>query len=110
MTALIEQHLDAIRAACRRHGVARLEIFGSAADSAAFDPERSDADFIVAFQKGASLGPWLASYFNLRDDLQLALGRPVDLVMQGAMQNPHFLRHANRTRQVIYASPDAQAA
>ena len=32
---------------CRRHGVVRLEVFGSAARGADFDPESSDADFLV---------------------------------------------------------------
>ena len=34
----------------RRHGVARLEVFGSAARSGDFDPIRSDADFPVTFE------------------------------------------------------------
>ncbi len=38
---------DEITVICRRHGVARLEIFGSAARGDDFDPDNSDADFLV---------------------------------------------------------------
>ena len=54
MNPLIEQHLDAIRALCREYGVARLEVFGSAA-TGAFDPDRSAVDFIVEYP--ADYGP-----------------------------------------------------
>lgn len=43
------RHREAIAALCRRHGVARLEVFGSAARGEDFDPARSDADFLVEF-------------------------------------------------------------
>ena len=61
---VIEGHLDAIRTACRRHGVVRLAEFGSAAAPNSFDPQRSDVDFIGSFNRGRDLGPWLAEYFQ----------------------------------------------
>jgi len=42
----IEQKRDAIAALCNRYGVARLEVFGSAARGAGFDANRSDADLL----------------------------------------------------------------
>ena len=47
MNPLIEQHMAAIQALCVEYGVTRLEIFGSAATEA-FDPDRSDVDFVMA--------------------------------------------------------------
>ena len=99
-----------LRAACLRHGVARLELFGSAADPSAFDPNRSDIDFIVSFPPNYDLGPWLARYFELRDDLAQVLGRPVDLVMGTAIRDPLFAREAARTRRLIYADQNTEAA
>ena len=90
MVPLLEQHQDAIRAACRRHGVAKLAVFGSATDPKSFDPERSDIDFIVSFHQGKDLGPWLAEYFDLGADLENALGSPVDLVMERAARDLVF--------------------
>jgi len=36
---------------CRRYGVRKLELFGSATDGA-FDPRTSDLDFLVDFDPG----------------------------------------------------------
>jgi len=110
MIQMVERRLEDLRAACRRHGVARLELFGSAASSSAFEPDRSDVDFIVSFPRDVDLGPWLARYFDLRDDLRRVLGTPVDLVMEGAIRDPLFAREAARTRQLIYADQNTEAA
>jgi predicted nucleotidyltransferase len=50
MDALIESRLSEVEGICRRLGVQRLELFGSAA-RADFDPQRSDIDLLV------TLGP-----------------------------------------------------
>lgn len=92
---------------CRRHGVVRLELFGSASGSA-FNPDRSDVDFLVQFADGYDLGPWLSEYFKLKKELEDLLGRSVDLVMADAPKNPHFLQELNRTRRVIYEHSDAK--
>lgn len=110
MIGLVEQHLKDLRAVCRHHGVGRLELFGSAGDPSAFEPDRSDIDFIVSFPRDADLGPWLARYFDLRDDLRRVLGRSVDVVMEGAIRDPLFAREAGRTRQLIYADQNMKAA
>jgi hypothetical protein len=44
MLKLIEEHRVEIAGLCRKHGVKRLELFGSAARGD-FDPGRSDVDF-----------------------------------------------------------------
>ena len=44
---------------CRQFGVARLEVFGSAADDT-YDDATSDLDFLVEFLPEQDLGPWLA--------------------------------------------------
>lgn len=103
MIPLIEQQLDAIRRICAKYPVRRLELFGSAADGS-FNSETSDVDFLVEFKPGTDLGPWLARYFDLRDELRAAVGREVDLVMAGAPKNPHFIREMERTRTPLYAA------
>ena len=45
---IVTEHLDDIGALCRRYGVRRLDLFGSAA-TGAFDPATSDLDFVAAF-------------------------------------------------------------
>jgi predicted nucleotidyltransferase len=103
MHALIEQHRDAIADICRRFGVRRLEVFGSAARATDFDPDHSDADFLVEFEAGSSLPP-LRQFFGLAQDLKQLLGRPVDLVEPGAVGNPFMQAEINRAREVVYAA------
>ncbi len=104
MHHLIEQHSAEIATMCRRYGVRRLEVFGSAARGEDFDPVNSDADFLVAFDPAAaSLSP-LEQYFGLAGALERLLGRSVDLVEAGALRNPFVLASVNQTREVVYAS------
>ena len=105
MIPVLEDRREAIALLCRRHGVRRLEVFGSAAEGE-FDATRSDVDFLVEFQPREDLGPWMSRYFELQEALQELLGHPVDLVMMSApgLQNPYFLREANRTRRLLYAA------
>ena len=51
MNTLIDQHCDELATLCRRYGVARLRLFGSAAQAKPFDPAASDLDFVVRFAR-----------------------------------------------------------
>jgi uncharacterized protein len=100
---IIEPHRDELNRLCRSFGVARLELFGSAT-TAEFDPVRSDIDFLVEFLPRQNLEPWLARYFDLQARLEALLGRPVDLVLAGAMTSPYFARELDRTWRLFYAA------
>ena len=102
MHVLIERQREAIGELCRRHGVRRLEVFGSAARAVDFDPERSDVDVLVEFEAGRGR-PTLRRFFELRDDLSGVLGRAVDLVMAGSLINPFVRAEVERTREPVYA-------
>ena len=103
MHAAIASKQEELAGLCRLHGVARLEIFGSAARGADFDPETSDADFLVEF--GPTVGPrTLDRYFDFRDALHDALGRPVDLVEFGAVQNPYLRASIDESRELVHAA------
>lgn len=101
MTTAIDGHRRAIRTLCRKFAVQRLELFGSAAGTT-FDAVRSDVDFIVDFGAGEQ-ADLFNRYFGLKEALEQILGRSVDLVMAGALTNPHFIDSVNRTRQLVYA-------
>ena len=103
MHTVIADKKEELAALCRRHGVARLEVFGSAARGVDFDPETSDADFLVEF--GPVAGPrTLNQHFDLRDALHDALRRPVDLVEFGAVRNPYVRASINKSRELVYAA------
>ena len=55
MHAEIEKHRETLTALCQRYGVVRLDMFGSASRGADFDPARSDADFLVEFDRDSGL-------------------------------------------------------
>lgn len=103
MLPMIARHSSEIAAICRRYGVARLEVFGSAAREAGFDPRRSDGDFLVTFQPAARND--LAGFADLKEALERALGRPVDLVEREAVEaSRNFIRRRAilRDAETIY--------
>ena len=102
MLDVIRQNLDPIAEICRRHGVKRLELFGSAARDD-FDPARSDVDFLVEFISN----DWKQAadhWFGLIEDLQRLTGFRVDLVSAPDVWNPYFLKSANQYKVMLYAA------
>jgi predicted nucleotidyltransferase len=103
MHPLIARHQAEIALLCDRYGVRQLEVFGSAARGLDFDPDSSDADFLVEFMPDSRLGP-LQQFFGLADGLERLLGRPVDLVERGAIKNPFVRAGIEQAREVVYAA------
>jgi predicted nucleotidyltransferase len=107
MIDLITSNLQSIANLCQTHGVAKLEVFGSAATDR-FNPERSDIDLIVTF---ADESPGLARRFvDFAESLESLLGRRVDLLIDKPFKNPYFRSSVNRSRVTIYAGADSKAA
>lgn len=102
MHPAIAQHSSGISAICERYRIRRLEVFGSAARADDFDPEHSDADFLVEF--APDVQPGLNTLFGAKADLEALLGRDVDLVEPGAVRNPYILASINRNREAVYAA------
>jgi predicted nucleotidyltransferase len=91
MHSEISSRREALIGLCRRHGVTRLEVFGSAARGLDFDAGRSDADFLVTFSP--ALRNDLLAFENFKDDLVGLLGRSVDLVEREAIeQSRNYIR------------------
>jgi len=102
MTGLLENKLGAIAEICMRHGVVRLDAFGSALRDD-FRPDESDLDLLVEF---APMEPYarVDAYFGMLEELRTLLGLEVDLVMAGAVKNPYIARDIERTRRMLYAA------
>jgi len=66
---------------CRRHGVARLEVFGSRARGEAH--AGSDIDLLVTFRPEVHLG-W--DFFELHKELENILGCEVDLLTRRSVE------------------------
>ena len=101
MTALIEEQREAVADLCRRFGVRKLELFGSAA-TGAFDANQSDLDFIVEFPPEYDFGPWLSRLSQFEQSLTKLFGRRVDLISPSALNNRWFRREADRARVTLY--------
>ena len=97
----IADKMDEIAGICRRHRVSRLEVFGSAARGTDFDPDRSDADFLVEFEPPALPGLF-KRYMGLIKDLRSALDREVDMVSVDSIDNEYLLEVINESREVVY--------
>ena len=102
MTGVLENNLRAIAEVCVRHGVVRLDAFGSALRDD-FRPDESDLDLLVEF---APMEPYarVDAYFGMLEELRALLGLEVDLVMAGAVKNPYIARDIERTRRMLYAA------
>ncbi len=105
---LIDQHREAVAELCRRYGVRRLDLFGSAA-TGAFRDETSDLDFVVAFVDPRP-GTYADRYFALAEALEALFGRQVDLVTERSIRNPYFRRAVEETRQPVYDERDQEMA
>jgi hypothetical protein len=93
--AIAEKRQDLI-ALCRRCGVERLEVFGSAARGVDFDPARSDADFLVTFSPETRDD--LSAFADFKEGLEALLGRPVDLAEREAIEAS---RNTIRRRRIL---------
>lgn len=107
MANILDLHHSDIERLCRHYRVRRLELFGSGT-TAAFDPKRSDLDFLVDFYPTPP--NLFKRYFGFKESLEALCGRDVDLVMLGAMLNSHFIASVNNTRQLVYAAENTQVA
>lgn len=103
MHPLIETRQAEIQGLCRRLGIRRLDLFGSAT-SDAFDLDSSDVDVLVEFDAGRDGFDYYGTYFALKEGLERLLGRAVDVVSVTAIRNPYFRDQVMRTRQPLYAA------
>ena len=101
MIPALATHLDDIATLCRRYGVARLDVFGSAVEESRFDENSSDVDFLVEFKDPQE--QMANRYFGLLSSLETLTARSVDLVSRSSLRNPYFIRRVEATKQALYA-------
>ena len=87
---------------CQRHGVARLEVFGSLARG---EPHRgSDIDLLVTFRPDIHLG-W--DFFELHKELEDILGCEVDLLTRRSVEQD---QNSIRRRSILQSTREIYAA
>lgn len=101
MNPVLSARAGEIKELCRRYGVRRLEVFGSAARAGT---EPHDFDFLVDFGSPHSPSGAADRYFGLLEGLEALLGRPVDLVVADTVSNPYLQRAIDADRRPFYAA------
>lgn len=102
MSPVIATHREKLEELCRQFQVRRLTLFGSAA-TGQFKADRSDLDFLVEFQPLAP-AQHADAYFGLLSALEDLFQRKIDLVEEGASENPYFLSAVDQSRALLYAA------
>ena len=106
MISLISDNTDAIAALCRKFGIRKLDLFGSAA-TGTFDPTRSDLDFIVDL---GGYEPGVSRRFNrFATALEDLFGHKVDLITDEEIENPFFRESVRQQRVNEYGTGNRQA-
>ncbi|MBI4219605.1 MAG: nucleotidyltransferase domain-containing protein [Chloroflexi bacterium] len=109
MHPVIEKNRKQIAEMCRRFGVDRLYLFGSAA-AGGFRATDSDFDFLVAMSDRRPTPGYADRFLSFADALEKLLGRRVDLVSEESIRNPYFRHEVERTRQLLYGRSLEEAA
>ena len=102
MNDLIQNNLGAIIAACKKHHVEIISLFGSAAKNAMH--EESDIDLLVEFSNDIDVLDYADNYFSLLDQLQEILNRKVDLVSSKSLKNPILKEEVYQSKVDLYAA------
>ncbi len=101
MEPVIEKNRQAIAELCRKYHVAKLDVFGSLV-AGGFN-ESSDIDFLVEFDTDVNKYRF-DNFFELLRAMEQLFHRRVDLVEEGGLRNPYFVKRLNETRRPVYVA------
>lgn len=100
MIALLEDKMSTVISLLKKHKVKRAYAFGSAV-SGDFN-ESSDIDLLIGFDEGLDPVEYGEHYFELAEQLEELLKRPVDLVTEASLKNPYFIKSLNEKKVALY--------
>jgi predicted nucleotidyltransferase len=95
----IRPRVAAITDACRRHGVRRAALVGSATQA---DPTVVPADLDVLVRFDPRPEGRAERYFALLAELEAIMGMPVDVIEEDGLSNPYLIREFEATQVVLY--------
>jgi uncharacterized protein len=98
----IFQHRAIVAQVCRELAVERLDLFGSAVRGE-LGPD-SDIDAVARFDRRP--GHMFSRYFDLKERLERIFNRPVDLLLDDAIQNPYLRKSIETSRVNLYGPGD----
>lgn len=100
INAILADRLPTVTQILRENGVKRAYAFGSVCTEQ-FN-EASDIDLLIAFDDTLDPIQYGENYFTIAYALESILKRPVDLVTERSLQNPHFIAMLDKTKTPIY--------
>jgi predicted nucleotidyltransferase len=101
MQKLLTDNIEKIKILCLKYNVRSLFAFGSVCTDR-FN-ENSDVDLLISFNK-MDFGDYTDNYFELAEQFENVLKRPVDLVTDKSLANPYFIESLNKTKTLIYGA------
>jgi hypothetical protein len=100
MENIISRNKQKIIEICKNHNVQKLAVFGSATTNK-FN-QNSDVDFLISLNENLKIEEYESIYFEIYEQLQLILGRNIDLVTERTLSNPYLIESINKTKTIIY--------
>ncbi|WP_266364265.1 nucleotidyltransferase family protein [Tellurirhabdus rosea] len=97
---VLNEKLEGVKQILKQNRVKKAYAFGSVCTENF--GENSDIDILIAFEDGLDYGTYGDSYFNILWAMEELLQRPVDLVTEGSLHNPYFIKVLNQTKTPIY--------
>lgn len=96
MEKAIQNNLHKIKAIFKKYGASSAYIFGSAVKNN-FN-NSSDVDFLYSFPDGLDYETYANNYFEMANELENLLNKPVDLIAEKTLKNPYFIASINETK------------
>ncbi len=100
MVEFLQNKMPSVIKLLKKHKVARAYAFGSVVKGD-FKSD-SDIDLLIAFDETLDPIEYGQHYFDLAEQLEELLQRPVDLVTEASLKNPYFIKNLNETKVPLY--------
>jgi predicted nucleotidyltransferase len=102
LQAILYNRLNDIGLLCKKHKVSELYAFGSVCTERFTD--ESDIDLLVSFHRNQiPIEDFADNYFDLIDELEILLGKEVELVSETSLKNKYFILTISKTKTPLYA-------
>jgi len=100
MVDILQNKIPSVVELLRKHKVKRAYAFGSAV-TGDFNKD-SDIDLLIAFEDNLDPVEYGQHYFDLADQLEQLLQRPVELITEPSLKNPYFIKSVNESKIALY--------
>jgi predicted nucleotidyltransferase len=100
MVNLISSNIDEVKRLFKSHKIEKAYVFGSAVSDNF--TEKSDLDFLVKFEDNVAPLEKGVLWWDLHDTLRDLFNREIDIITEGSLKNPYFIKEIEDTKELIY--------